>query len=193
LTVVDAVTGIKTLGWSAEARKQAILADRIVISKADLAEPEAPERLTAHLRELNPHAAIETAIEGALDPRCLTEPGRAERPAFVAEAEHSDGIQSFVLTETAPMSWNAFARSMETLLALRGADLLRAKGFLNIEHCRGPVLVQFVQHLTHPPVELAAWPDADHTSRIVFITRGIPEQQVRDLFAAVRALAPDQR
>jgi hypothetical protein len=49
--------------------------------------------------------------------------------------------------------------------------------------------VQYVQHLAHPPVELETWPDANRTSRIVFITRNIPERQVRDLFAAVEALA----
>jgi G3E family GTPase len=191
VTVVDAVSGLKTLDWSTEARKQAILADRLIITKTDLAEAGAAERLAAALRALNPHAAIETAVEGELDPRCLTEPTTVERPhgGFIAEAEHSDGIQSFVVTEEAPLDWNAFARTMETLLALRGADLLRAKGFLNVAGCRGPVLVQFVQHLTHPPVELATWPDDNRTSRLVFITRGVPERQVRDLFVAVRALA----
>jgi G3E family GTPase len=76
------------------------------------------------------------------------------------------------------------------LLALRGPDLLRVKGFLNVAGCRGPVLVQVVQHLAHPPVELAAWPGDDQTSRLVFITRDMGEAQVRALFAAVRALAP---
>jgi G3E family GTPase len=52
------------------------------------------------------------------------------------------------------------------------------------------VLVQVVQHLSHPPIELAAWPDESRASRLVFITRNVPEQQVRNLFAAVRALAP---
>ncbi len=189
LTAVDAVSGIKTLEWSAEARKQAILADRIVITKSDLADPEEPARLTAHLRTLNKQAPIELAVEGVLDPRFLTEPGAAERSGFVAEAEHSDGILSFVITEQEPLDFNAFARFMETLMALRGADLLRVKGFLNIAGCRGPVLVQVVQHLSHPPVELASWPDDSRVSRLVFITRGVPEQQVRDLFAAVRALA----
>jgi len=191
VTVIDAVGGLATLDWAAEARKQAILADRIVITKTDLAEASAPERLTAQLRVLNPHAAIVTAVDGALDPRCLIEAETRERPpaGFVAEAEHSDGIVSFVLTDEAPLAWDAFARAMETLLALRGPDLLRVKGLLNVAGCRGPVLVQFVQHLTHPPVELVAWPDDDRTSRLVFITRGIHETQVRDLFAAVRALA----
>ena len=43
---------------------------------------------------------------------------------------------------------------METLIALRGPDLLRVKGFLNVAGCRGPVVVHVVQHLAHPPVEL---------------------------------------
>jgi G3E family GTPase len=161
----------------------------MVITKSDLADPDEPARLTAHLRTLNKQAPIEIAVDGVLDPRCLTEPGAAERSGFVAEAEHSDGILSFVITEQEPLDFNAFARAMETLMALRGGDLLRVKGFLNIAGCRGPVLVQVVQHLSHPPVELATWPDESRASRLVFITRGVPEQQVRDLFAAVRALA----
>jgi G3E family GTPase len=87
------------------------------------------------------------------------------------------------------MAWPAFARTMETLTALRGPDLLRVKGFLDVEGCQGPVVVQFVQHLAHPPVELGQWPDADRQSRLVFITRNLPEEKVRALFAAVDALA----
>ena len=197
LAVVDAAGGLDTLAWSAEARKQVILADRLVVTKRDLAKPQAVKRLTARLTALNPHAAVHTAVDGDLDPRCLlesdaTSPGRAAaRAGFVAEAEHSDGIASFVLTDDAPLSWNAFARAMETLIALRGPDLLRVKGLLNVAGCRGPVVVHVVQHLAHPPVELKAWPAKDRASRLVFITRGISERQVRDLLASVRALAAD--
>jgi G3E family GTPase len=66
--------------------------------------------------------------------------------------------------------------------------VLRVKGFLNVAGCRGPVLVQFVQHLAHPPVELETWPDENRGSRVVFITRNVSETQIRDLFAAVTAL-----
>src|SRR5262249_39131999 len=162
------------LEWSAEARKQAILADRIVITKSDLADPDAPEQLTAHLRTLNKQAPIEIAVDGVLDPRCLTEPGAAERSGFVAEAEHSDGLLSFAIREEGPLVFTASARFMERLMALRGADLRRVKGFLNIGGCRGRVLVQVVQHLSPPPVELAAWPDDSRASRLVFITRNVP-------------------
>jgi G3E family GTPase len=199
VTMVDAVGGLDTLGWSAEARKQAILADRLVVSKTDLAGADATDRLINRLRALNPRAVVHTAIEGDLDPRCLLESDAAlpdsgeTRSGFVAEAEHSDGITSFVLTDAAPLPWDAFARAMETLIALRGPDLLRVKGFLNVAGCKGPVVVQVVQHLAHPPVELASWPDKDRTSRVVFITRNIPERQVRDLLASVRALVTSSR
>jgi G3E family GTPase len=190
VTVVDAATGLDTLGWSSESRKQVILSDRLILSKTDLAAPEAIAPLRAKLRELNSQAGIVVAEEGKVDPRYLIEStGDSERSGFVAEAEHSDGITSFVLTEDEPIQWSAFSRTMETLIAMRGSDLLRAKGFLNIEGCRGPVLVQFVQHLPHPPVELAEWPDGERRSRLVFIARNIPEADIRALLGAVRTLA----
>ena len=188
VTVVDAASGTETLAWSAEARKQAILADRLVITKTDIAGEGAAEKLGEKLRALNPGAEILQAVNGELDPTRLTEPASDRRNAYVAEAAHSDGIGSFVLREDKPMPWPVFARAMETLMSMRGADLLRVKGLLNVEGCAGPVVVQFVQHLAHPPVELAAWPDGSRESRVVFITRGISEAQVRGLFEAVRGL-----
>ncbi len=189
LAVADAVTGEQTLERAAEARKQAILADRLVISKTDLAAPAAIEALVRRLRELNPRATIDTAVAGRLDPGRLVEPAVGDRTGFVAEAEHSDGIASFVIERGQPIAWLAFARTMETLIALRGPDLLRVKGLLNVDGCKGPVVVQYVQHLAHPPVELEAWPDESRNSRIVFITRHMAEREVKDLFAAVAALA----
>ncbi len=195
VAVVDAATGPATLEWSAEARKQVILADRLVVTKTDLVDAAAVPGLMARLDALNPRAQIHTAVDGALDPHCLTEApvapaGAAVRHGFVAEAQHSDGIVSFVVTENAPLSWGPFAQAMEALVALRGPDLLRVKGLLNVAGCRGPVVVQFVQHLAHPPVELDAWPDADRSSRLVFITRDIGEAAVKNLFRALSALAP---
>jgi G3E family GTPase len=161
------------------------------VSKTDLADAAATASLTARLAELNPRAEIATAVNGTLDPDCLIDAAAAEPPrhGFAAEATHADGIVSFVLTETAPLEWMPFARAMETLIALRGRDLLRVKGFLDVVGCRGPVLVQFVQHLAHPPLELQTWPNGERASRLVFITRGLGEAPVRALFAAVRKVA----
>ncbi|HKS86154.1 MAG TPA: GTP-binding protein [Pseudolabrys sp.] len=188
VAVVDAETGEDTLGWSAEARKQVILADRLVITKTDIAGEGAGAALAMRLRALNPGAEIHEAVNGEVDPTRLTEPAADQRSAFVAEAEHSDSIGSFVLTESEAMAWPAFARTMNALMQLRGPDLLRVKGFLNVDGCKGPVMVQFVQHLAHPPAELESWPDGNRQSRLVFITRNISEEQVRALLAAMRAL-----
>ncbi|MEA2874924.1 MAG: hypothetical protein QOF14_120 [Hyphomicrobiales bacterium] len=99
---------------------------------------------------------------------------------------------SFMLTEDTPLAWETFSRFMATLMALRGADLLHVKGLLNVEGCRGPVVVQFMQHLAHAPVELQTWPDDGRASRLAFTTRGVEEKMVRTLFDSIRALAPQQ-
>jgi G3E family GTPase len=192
LTLVDAVNGLRNLDKAPEARKQAILADRLVISKIDLADNRTRQRLAAKLKKLNPRARIDMALDGDIDPKHLIDSGQDAaapgRSGFVAEASHSDGIVSFVIRDKQPLDWPVFQRAMETLIALRGPDLLRIKGLLNLSSSKGPVVFQAVQHLIHPPVELAEWPDRDHSSRVVFITREVSEAQVSALFAACAAL-----
>jgi G3E family GTPase len=192
LAVVDAVTGLRNLAKASEARKQVILADRLSVSKVDLAKSGDKKKLLARLKALNPRAEIDMVLDGRIEPRHLIDSAQdvatAKRSGFVAEAAHSDGIASFVMRERKPLEWPTFQRAMETLVALRGPDLLRVKGFLHLAGSKGPVVYQVVQHLISPPVELASWPDADHSTRLVFITRGIDESQVRDLFAACRTL-----
>ena len=99
LTLVDAVAGLRNLDKAPEARKQAILADRLVVSKTDIADSKTTAKLIATLEELNPRAIIETAVNGELDPQCLIDSGRADvigrHSGFVAEAAHSDGILKF--------------------------------------------------------------------------------------------------
>jgi G3E family GTPase len=95
----------------------------------------------------------------------------------------------FTLVERTPISWIVFSRFMATLTAMRGADVWCVTGMVNIEGCRGPVTVHCMQHLSLPPIELQAWPDQDHGSRLEFVTRSIEESAVRDLFNSVRAFA----
>ena len=191
LTLVDGVNGLRNLEKAPEARKQAILADRLIITKTDIGDAKTIKKLKDALKELNPRAIVDTAVNGKLDPKCLIDSGQellTNRTGFVAEASHSDGVVSFVMREKKPLEWPVFYRTMELLIALRGPDLLRIKGLLSLKESKGPVVFQAVQHLIHPPVELAQWPDADRDSRVVFITRGIREKQVTDLIAACKAL-----
>jgi len=114
---------------------------------------------------------------------------RALRGAFyVEDAPPLQGTR-FTLTKGAPLLWDMFSRFIATLVSLRGADLTHVQGVLNIEGCRGPVVVQYLQHLAHPPVELAAWPDGERGSRLTLVTRNVPQASVRALFDAMRALA----
>jgi len=109
--VVDAGCGLATLDRSAEARKQVILADRLIVTKTDLCKPDAVSPLLARLGELNGRAPIDTAIGGVLDPRGLIEAALREPRAhagFIGESEHSEGIRSFVLTEASPVAWTPF-------------------------------------------------------------------------------------
>jgi G3E family GTPase len=85
-----------------------------------------------------------------------------------------------------------FEQTMAVLTALRGPDLLRVKGLVAIEGCRGPVVVHAVQHVAHRPVELEDWPDADRRSRLVFITRNLGRAEVGQLFAAVAAVGTSE-
>jgi G3E family GTPase len=113
---------------------------------------------------------------------------RALGSEYYVEDAPLDGGR-FTLTESAPVSWDAFSRFAATLTALRGPDLLEMKGLLNIEGCHGPVAVQIMGHLAARPVELQAWPDGERATQIKFVTRNIEEQTVRSLFDSVRALA----
>jgi G3E family GTPase len=194
ITVVDAPGGASNLEHMPEARQQVALADRIVLTKTDRTDPAMIAALTGHIRELTA-APLATAAHGAIAPGFLLDEGLdlpALRLSTVQEHDHahdhSHGIDSFALFFDKPLPWPVFEQAMAVLSALRGPDLLRVKGLVAVEGCRGPVVVQAVQHVAHRPVELEDWPDADRRSRLVFITRNLGRAPVEELFAAVAAI-----
>ena len=188
VTVIDAPNGVRNLGSAPEAREQVALADRIVLTKSDLADPA---DLLVQLAELTA-APVERAVNGAIDPAYLLDE-RLDLPVRIPEHDHahahSHGIDSFALTFDTPLAWPAFEQAMAVLTALRGADLLRVKGIVAVEGVKGPVVVHAVQHTSHRPIELQDWPDPDRISRLVFITRGIGRAEVENLLSAVTAIA----
>jgi G3E family GTPase len=190
IAVVDAPAGERNLARAPEARKQVALADRIVLSKTDMVDPTAGERLAQAIRALNPAPAA-MALNGEVDPAFLLSDPAVERPLDPAEVSHAHmhGLDTFVLTFDEPLAWPALQQAMAALAALRGPDLLRVKGFVGLKECRGPVVLHYVQHVAHPPVELDAWPDGERRSRLVFITRNLPRAPVEQLFAALTAIS----
>lgn len=93
---------------------------------------------------------------------------------------HDDHIKAVCLTLDEPVAGDALGLWLEALLLLKGPDLLRVKGILNVAELAGPIVIHGVQHIFHPPIMLKAWPGKDRRSRIVFITRGLDEAMLRD-------------
>src|SRR5579864_4437799 len=161
---------------------------------------------------MNPYAARAVAVNGEVDVAFLRDVGPSSARATAKELEswlapageartegaylgervrgsaHDASIKSFCLWFERPFTWDSFAAAVQVLTSLRGPDLLRVKGLVNVEGERGPVLVQGAQHVFHPPVTLDAWPGEERRSRLVFITRNLPRESVEALFAAVGAV-----
>jgi G3E family GTPase len=208
VTVVDAVNGMGQLDTQPEAVKQAALADRIVLSKTDLARDFSA--LVSRLKALNPFVSITTAVQGEIDPALLTRLSPGSAKALPAElnrwlgsgdtylgkalegkhqaGNHDASVKTFSLRFERPFTWDSLNAALQALTALRGPDLLRVKGIVNVSGEPGPVILQAAQHVIHPPVTLESWRDADRSSRIVFITRNIAREAVESLFSAVGAL-----
>lgn len=202
ITLVDAVNGPTTLAQMPEAVKQVAVADRLVLTKTDLAPPEDVAALHTQLQALNPQAQQLIAVRGVLDPAALS--GLSLPRARIDEAtlarwlgpvdlpthaEHATGISTFCVWFDAPFSWASLAAIIQVLTTLRGPDLLRVKGLVHVVDAPGPVVVQGAQHLFHEPATLEAWPSDDHRSRLVFITRGLERHTIESLFQAIGALA----
>ena len=203
IATVDAANALSQLDTHYESAKQAALADFLVLTKTDLIPPETRARVEARLKSFNPWAPVLIAVSGRIAPAALfgDAPASASLETRLAAASrlgHHDhgpdagaahlaaahGIATFTLTHDAPIAWADLRAWLEALASLKGPDLLRMKGLFNVSGRAGPVAINGVQHLFHPPVELKTWPDADRRTRIVFITRDIPREAVARSFAA---------
>jgi G3E family GTPase len=99
-----------------------------------------------------------------------------------------------VLRTDKPIAGGTLDMFLELLLSTYGAQILRLKGIVNVaEHPETPLVVHGVQHVLHPPARLPQWPDADHATRLVFITKDLPQRTVSDLFNAFIGVAATDR
>lgn len=185
VTTVDGVNGVTLT----EAEKQVAVADTLVVTKTDIARPADVRDLEQRLNGLNPEAQVLEVAFGDVEPdRLLSRRTHDPRGLAVAggEAAESHNFSAFVLFVEQEIDWTAFGIWLTMLLASRGEDVLRVKGFLNVG-ATGPLLLNGVQHVVHPPVHLDGWPDDDRRSRLVFVTRGIEKGAVETSLAAFNA------
>ena len=207
VTVVDAVNAAAQLDRFAESVKQVALADRLVVSKLDTAESDTLEALHPRLAALNPDAPVIAADSPDLDPVELLISDIHDRPSKSREVErwmrstgdaaaasdghdaHPTAIAACSFTFDKVIDWTAFGVWMSMLLHRHGDRVLRMKGLLNVSGVPGPVLVNGVQHLVHPPAHLDRWPDEDRRSRLVVISSGLEREEIERSLRAFNALA----
>ena len=92
------------------------------------------------------------------------------------------GIESFVLTRSNPLAREELQFLLDGIGQNLGPSLLRVKGLINIlEEPGKPAVVQGVQHLLHNLTWLEKWPSADQRTRIVFITQGMAQGDLKDM------------
>ena len=265
ITTVDGVNEMETMDRQFEAVKQVAVADRILLTKTDLADPERLAELSTRIRFLNPGAhqlqvvnGITSADEllnlGVLDLKSksadvqhwLNDEAYKDREHNAAhehtheasqsyshshtdshnhtdahghpahEHEHShdhkhdhehghshdhshahdqphahvhdvnrhdDHIRAFCFTFDQPIERVVFTEWLSLLLSLKGPDILRVKGIIHIQGDEKPTVVQAVQHIVHPTVELESWPSEDRRTRIVFITRDVEREVIERTFS----------
>jgi len=220
VTLVDAVNGLATLDAHREAARQVAVADRLVLTKVDMAPEVGP--LWMALRRLNPAAPVLRATHGEADPEALLEDGlydpttkspdvqawlRAEAHLTGHDHNHPHGhdhepehdvnrhgedIRAFCLRREEPIPTVVFEAFMDLLWMAAGSELLRVKGLVCLaEEADKPLVFHAVQHAIHPAVTLEQWPSADRSTRIVFIVKNIAPPKVEGMLDALIAQAPE--
>ena len=178
------------------------MADRLVVTKADLSDEQSVAALARRLRSFNISAQIAESEEIGGDLHQLLTDDIYDAAGKFREASHwtaeeadehsshahTSDVQSFAAVFDRPLDWTAFGVWASMLLHRYGADVLRLKGLLNVEGVPTPVLINGVQHIVHPPSHLEAWPDADRRSRLIFIVRGLQRARIERSLAVFNDL-----
>jgi G3E family GTPase len=209
VTAVDCMNApAQQLGHHSEFANQIAAADRVVLTKTDIADLDAIEGTRALVARLNPAA---TVVAGAISDTSLAqelfadagqgldEAARfcrlvaANLPATRLFGESPGGSDDasrhrampFCIAVDQSFDWSAFAVWLTMLLHAHGEKVLRVKGILNIAGSNTPVLINGTHRLMHQPEHLPAWPDDERRSVIVFIVAGMDPEAIRRSFDAL--------
>lgn len=204
VTLVDAVNGEETLAAHLEAMKQVAVADRIVITKSDLATPgkaflETLESINPTARRI-PTTDINNLAEhlfdcGVYNPATKTfdvqnwlndEAAKSHHHHHHHDINrHNSNIRAFTLKSDKAVGASALTAFLDLLRSAHGPNLLRVKGIIKMsDDPERPVVIHGVQHIFHPPATLPHWPDAQRETRLVMITYDLAPAFVQKLFDA---------
>jgi G3E family GTPase len=181
ITTVDAVQGLHQLKAHLESRKQASVAEHLVITKIDMVQPQALLELRQQLQGINPYAQITESVSGQAAASIFTSDLNSNTFKLLPQALtdkpevplHSADIGSWsVFTDIQP-TWVGIAAWWHLLTLKFGNQLLRCKGLLAVQDTKPFVLIQGVGKVFHSPTFLQTWPDADSRGRIVCIGQNL--------------------
>ena len=196
IVTVDSTYGLQQLQGHAEARKQAAVADVLLLTKTDLASAEQLTSLKEKLIELNPGATQHKISMGKIEPDFIIDVGlfdptgkRAEpqrwlrapvKPSSMLKNQHDD-IASFTVTLPNPLNWRDLKPIILKLCQTHGKDLLRLKGIIHAVDQSAPLAIHAVHFTPYPPTLLEGWNEEEPTNRIVVIGKGLDETAIRKL------------
>lgn len=204
VTCVDAVHAMAQLDAQPEAIRQAAVADRLLITKTDVADAATVNALRSRLQAMNPAAGILAVVHGDItsdqvmgiglsDPRenaldvtrWLAEDAYRDHEHRHTGAQnldvnrHGDGIRAHCFHLDHTVSWAGLAAWCDLMTETHADQLLRVKGLVGITETGKPVVVHGVHRLFDRPVRLDQWPDSDQRGRLVIISRGLDADYLR--------------
>lgn len=194
ITAFDALEGCQTLTAFTEAATQLAAADRVVVTKSDLADNASIGGVMDVIRSINPACQImlndvPEAIFAPLEHNApiISQPFPTDRPAHA----HTSAVSSFSAVLDKTVDWATFSVWLTALLNRHGDRILRFKSALAVR-ATGKLVVQGVRHRVYPPSHLPAMPDEDNVSRLVFITKDMPEREILESLQRFSAAASTQ-
>lgn len=205
VVTVDSAYGLKQLQKHLEARKQAAVADVLLLTKTDLASADEVNALKEKLIEINPGATQHKIVHGDIDPdfiidvglfdptgkraepeRWLRAPLKVARPkGTLPQASQHDEISSFTVTLPSPLNWRDLKPVILKLCQTHGDKLLRLKGIIHAADQAAPLAIHAVHFTPYPPTLLEGWTEDEPENRIVLIGKGLDEYAIRKLLTQV--------
>lgn len=205
VVTIDSVYGLKQLHEHVEARKQAAVADVLLLTKTDLASTDEINALKEKLIEINPGATQHKIVHGDIDPdfivdvglfdptgkraepeRWLRAPLKVARPkGTLPQANQHEEISSFTVTLPSPLNWRDLKPVILRLCQIHGEKLLRLKGIIHAADQTAPLAIHAVHFTPYPPTLLEGWHEETPENRIVIIGKGLDEDAIRKLLTQV--------
>ena len=200
VVTIDSEYGLQQLESHSEARKQAAVADVLLLTKTDLTSPKDLTALKEKLIAINPGATQHNILHGQIEPDYIIDVGlfdptgkRAEpqrwlrapiQPSSMLKNQH-DEIASFTVTLPSPINWRDLKPVILKLCQTHGERLLRLKGIIHAADCDAPIAIHAVHFTPYPPTNLDGWTEDAPTSRVVIIGKRLDEVAIRKMLTQI--------